>query len=190
MENYYVIVTKMKRYYETKIEIPEGCNISIENFLIKVTGPKGEVFRTVKNKLLHSEIVDNKVILFAIDSTKRHKKIILTFVAHVKNLFKGVTEGHIYKLKICSGHFPISVAVKGDIVEVKNFIGEAKPRLLKLKPNVTVKINAPEIVVEGINKELTSQTAASIEQMTRRPGFDKRIFQDGIYITEKDGKKI
>ena len=53
-----------------------------------------------------------------------------------------------------------------------------------------MKINAPEIVVEGINKELTSQTAASIEQMTRRPGFDKRIFQDGIYITEKDGKKI
>ena len=180
----------MKKYFETEIEIPEGCRISIENLQIKVTGPKGEVVRDIKNKLLHSDITDKKIVLYAIDSTKRHKKIITTFVAHIKNLLKGVIEGHVYKLKICSGHFPMTVAVKGDIVEVKNFIGESKLRVLKLKPDVNVKINAPEIVVEGINKEIVSQVAASIEQLTRRPGFDRRIFQDGIYITEKDGKKI
>ena len=46
------------------------------------------------------------------------------------------------------------------------------------------------IEVEGTDKELTSQQAASIEQLTRRPGYDKRVFQDGIYIIEKDGKRI
>jgi large subunit ribosomal protein L6 len=44
--------------------------------------------------------------------------------------------------------------------------------------------------VEGIDKELTSQTAALIEKLTRRPGFDKRIFQDGIFMIEKDGKPL
>ncbi len=180
----------MKRYYETKIEIPDECKISIENMQINIVGPKGEVVKDVRNKLLYSEITDKQVILFSLESTKRHKKIVMTFVAHVKNLFKGVTEGHTYKLKICSGHFPMTVAVKGEILEVKNFIGEAKPRRLRLKPGVKVKINAPEIIVEGINKEIVSQVAASIEQATRRPGFDRRVFQDGIYITEKDGKKI
>ena len=37
---------------------------------------------------------------------------------------------------------------------------------------------------------LAGQTAADIEQMTRRPSFYTRIFQDGIYITIKDGKEI
>jgi large subunit ribosomal protein L6 len=179
-----------QRYFEECIEIPEGCEIKIVNRLITIKGPKGEVTRDVKNKLLQSEIKDGKVCLFANKPSKNHKKIILTFNAHINNLFKGVTEGHVYKLKICSGHFPMSVAVKGNIFEIKNFIGESKPRLLKLKEGVTVKVNNPEIVVEGINKEVVAQTAASIESLTRRPNFDRRIFQDGIYITKKDGKKI
>ncbi len=195
MENYYAIVIKLnkmvdKRYFETKIELPESCQIEIVGRIIKVTGLKGTVEKDVKNKLLKNEIKDKEVIFYAEKSTKNHKKIILTFVAHLKNMIKGATEGHVYKLKVCSGHFPMTAAVKGDIFELKNFIGEAKPRKLKIKPDVTVKVNGAEIVVEGIDKEKTGQMAASIENLTKRPGFDKRIFQDGIYITNKDGKDL
>jgi predicted PurR-regulated permease PerM len=83
---------------------------------------------------------------------------------------------------------PMTAAVKGNMFEVKNLFGESKPRLLKLIPDVTVKVNATEITVEGIDKEKVGQTAASIESLTKRPNFDKRIFQDGIYIVSKDGK--
>jgi len=179
-----------KRYFETKIEIPESCQIEIVGRIIKITGPKGTVEKDVKNKLLKNEIKDNEIIFYAEKATKNHKKIILTFVAHLKNMIKGATEGHVYKLKICSGHFPMSAAVKGDFFELKNFIGESKPRKLKINPEVTIKLNAMDITVEGIDKEKTGQMAASIEAMTKRSGFDKRRFQDGIYIINKDGKEL
>ena len=53
-----------------------------------------------------------------------------------------------------------------------------------------LKVNKEEIVVSGIDKEKVSQAAASIETLTRRQGFDRRRFQDGIYIISKDGKKL
>ncbi len=180
----------MARYYETTIEIPEGCQITIKDRHITVTGPKGVVEKEIKNKIVMNEIKDNTLIFYSEISKVTGKKLVLTFVAHIKNMIKGATEGHIYKLKVCSGHFPMSVAIKGDILEIKNFIGEAKPRKLKLIAGVKVKIDGAEITVEDIDKEKAGQTAASIEKLTRRPGFDRRIFQDGIYITEKDGKKI
>ncbi len=178
------------KYFETTIEIPEKCSVDIKNRLITVKGPKGEVTKEIKTKLLRFENNNNKITIFSTQNRKESKKLVSTFVAIIKNMLKGVTEGHVYKLKICSGHFPMSVSVKNNVLEIKNFIGESKPRTLKLNENVTVKVNGQEITVEGINKELVGQTAASIEQKTRRPNFDRRIFQDGIYIIEKDGKKI
>jgi large subunit ribosomal protein L6 len=105
-------------------------------------------------------------------------------------MIKGVQEGFTYKLKICSGHFPMSVALKGNTFEIKNFIGEKVPRTLKIKQGADVKIEGDQITVHATDKELAGTTAGAIEKLTRRPGFDKRIFQDGIYITEKDGKKL
>jgi ribosomal protein L6P/L9E len=32
-----------------------------------------------------------------------------------------------------------------------------------------------------------SQVSADIENLVRRTDYDRRVFQDGIYITEKDG---
>jgi large subunit ribosomal protein L6 len=193
VENLFVIVTriKMERYFVREIEIPEGCTIEVNNRIIKVTGAKGTVERDIKNKLLKHDIQKDKIVLFGEKGTKPYKKIVLTFVAHINNMFKGVVKGHVYKLKVCSGHFPMTAAIKGDTFELKNFIGEAKPRKLKLNlDSVSVKVNGTDIVVEGIDKEKTAQTAASIESLTKRPGFDKRIFQDGIYIINKDGKAI
>jgi large subunit ribosomal protein L6 len=84
----------------------------------------------------------------------------------------------------------MSVSVADNFLIIKNFLGEKIPRKVKLKPGVTVKVEGNIVVVEGADKEITGQVAADIEQTTRRPGFDKRIFQDGIYIIDKSGKKI
>ncbi len=105
-------------------------------------------------------------------------------------MLRGVTEGHTYKLKVCSGHFPMSVSVKEGVLEVKNFIGEKVPRRLMIKDGVTVTAEGDVIVVTGHDKERVGNQAAAIEQLMRRPGFDRRIFQDGIYLTEKDGKEV
>ena len=53
-----------------------------------------------------------------------------------------------------------------------------------------MKVEGELIHVAGTNKEIAGQVSADIEQLTRRPGYDTRIFQDGIWITSKDGKEM
>jgi large subunit ribosomal protein L6 len=181
----------MKEKTELKIEIPEGAEIKIDDSLVTVKGQKGEISRRLVSRKVKLKLEGKEVVIFSKAlSTKREKAVAGTFRAHIKNMIKGVTEGHVYKLKICSGHFPMNIEVKNDEFIVKNFLGESIPRVLKLKKGIDVKIEGKDIILESTDKELAGQTASSIEELTKRPGFDKRIFQDGIYIYYKDGKEI
>lgn len=180
----------MKGIFEDSVDIQEGCQVSYENKIITIKGEKGEVSRRLFDPLISLKIVDNKIVLSTKNLTKNKKKVLNTFKAHIINIFNGVKRGHVYKLKICSGHFPMTVGVNDKTFEIKNFIGEKVPRRAQIIEGTDVKVDGTEIVVESINKEKAGQMAATIEQMTRRPGFDKRIFQDGIYLIEKDGKLI
>ncbi|GIU69291.1 MAG: 50S ribosomal protein L6 [Candidatus Woesearchaeota archaeon] len=175
---------------EYRVSIPEKVTVKLDNGLVSVKGPKGEVQRKFVFKKISMKLEGNFIVFNVIKPTKREKAAIFTTEAHLKNMFKGVLEGSVYKLKICSGHFPMKVTLKGSVLEVKNFMGETVPRTLTIKPGVTVEIKEPEIIVTSPNKELAAQTAASIEQICRRADFDKRIFQDGIYITVKDGVEL
>lgn len=175
---------------QENVDIPSGVTVSVTGNAVTVKGPKGEVVRQLSSKRIAVAVREGKVVLEAPLATKREKTLLYTYRAHVLNMIKGVTQGHEYKLRICSGHFPMNVSLKGDYFEIRNFIGEVVPRRLVIKKGVDVKIDGDRIVVTGIDKELVAQTAASIEALTRRPGFDSRIFQDGIYITEKDGKQL
>ncbi|MEE9490489.1 MAG: 50S ribosomal protein L6, partial [Thermoplasmata archaeon] len=41
------------------------------------------------------------------------------------------------------------------------------------------------VILKGNNKEDVGQSAANIEQATKIRGLDPRVFQDGVYVTEK-----
>jgi len=180
----------MKSDIMQEINIPEGIEISKEGHLIKVKGPKGEVSKKLAGPRIEIITERNLVKIISKKASKREKKLIYTFKAHINNMIKGVTEPFVYKLKICPGHFPMNVSIDKDIFTVKNFFGEKTPRKLKIKPDVKVKIDGKDVYVEGIDKELTAQTAASIEMLTKIKNRDRRIFQDGIYIVSKAGKEI
>jgi len=175
----------MKIDITKKIEIPEGITLNIEKDMINVKGPKGENSRKIFHPRVSITKKDNDLILESKKASKREKKTLNTLRSHIRNLIKGVEEGYEYKLKICSGHFPMNVSVKDKEVIVKNFFGEKIPRKAKIIENVNVKIEGEIINVSGVDKENVSQTASNIELSTRRTKFDKRIFQDGIWITKK-----
>ena len=84
----------------------------------------------------------------------------------------------------------MNVGISNKKFAVKNFLGEKTPRELNIKEEVNIKIEGEIIIVEGIDKEKVSQTAANIEKLTFIKQKDRRIFQDGIYIINKDGKDI
>lgn len=183
-------MVNQKSTYEESASIPDKVTVHLENGVLAVKGPKGEVRRAIANPKISFTVNNQKFVATAPRATQREVTYIRTYLAHLKNMCKGVLHGHVYKLRICSGHFPMNVSVQKGQFMVKNLFGEKIPRTLKIVEGVLVKVEGTDVIVEGVNKETASQTAASIEQLTRRTGFDRRIFQDGIYIYSKDGKEI
>lgn len=180
----------MKQDLRVEVSIPEGVTVTVESGLITAKGPKGETSRNLEYPGMLLSQAGGNVVIEAKQATKREKRMLGTFQSHVKNVLKGAAEGYVYELKICSGHFPMSVEVLGKEVAIKNFLGENFPRKVPIKDGVTVKVEGDKIVVESTSKELAGQMAASIEQATVVKGRDVRIFQDGCYITNKGGKVI
>lgn len=175
----------MKLEIIEKLKVPEGVTVSIENNLIKANGPKGENIRKIFHPKIKIERKDDLIILNAKKATKKEKTILNTLKAHIRNLIQGVNEGYEYELKICSGHFPMNVSVQGNELIIKNFFGEKKPRKTKIPNGANVKIDGDIVKVSGIDIDVVSQTASKIELTTRRTGFDRRIYQDGIWMIKK-----
>ncbi len=181
----------MPKNPEKKISIPENVNIDIEGRTIRIRGPAGENSLTIKNIAVGLKKDEKSLILFAKGNfTKKEKRVINANASHIRNMIKGSLEPYTYKLRICSGHFPMSVSVEKNRVVIKNFLGEKVPRTAKIVDNSDVKINGDQIFVTCVNKETAGQTAANIEQSTRITNKDRRVFQDGIYIIEKGGKPV
>jgi len=174
----------------TEVEIPEGVEVVKEAHDLVVRGKLGELRRTFLHPHIKVEVKDDKVVFSSDRDTRKEKRMMNTFAAHLRNMIKGVTKGYVYKLKIVFTHFPISVKKQGNLLLIENLFGEKKPRKAKILEGVEVEVEGDEIVVKGIDKEKVGQTAANIEQATRRPGYDKRVFQDGIYIFQKDEKVL
>lgn len=170
-----------------KIELPESVEAVLDNQSVVLKGPKGEDSEKIPRKIF-VKAEGNTIVISAVNATKREKKLIGTVRANLKNMIKGVSVGHAYKMKICSGHFPMNVSVSGSELVIKNFFGEKVPRKLKIPEKVSVKVQGDEITIESHSKRLAGQTAASIEAITSRSDYDRRVFQDGIYIISKDGK--
>ena len=180
----------MKENIKETVKIIEGVDIKLDRGLFEITGSRGTVKRRFAGKNIDIMLDNNNIILESKKATKREKKLIKTFKSHLKNMMRGVIDGFVYKLKICASHFPMNVSISDQELIVKNFLGEKVPRTLKIQKETTIKIDGQEIVVEGNNKELVGQQAASIEQLCRITNKDKRIFQDGIFIINKSGKEI
>ena len=162
----------------------------MEGNAITVSGPKGEVRRVFQGGSIKLSVTPTSVHLTSAKNRKREKKTAGTITAHVKNMIKGASEGHRYVLKICSGHFPMNVTATQTTFTIKNFLGEKVPRTLTIKPGAKVTVDGQNVVVESTSKDVAGQVAADIEQLTRITNRDPRVFQDGIYITNKDGKEI
>ncbi len=168
-----------------EVEIPEGVQVSYENHVLRVKGPKGEISREFMHDRIEMRIEDNKVVIYCALPKKKDYALAGTWKAHVNNMFKGVTEGFEYHLKILYAHFPMKVSVKGDKVVIENFLGERAPRYAKIFGDAKVEVKGDMVIVKSVNKEHAGQTAANIEKATRIKDRDPRVFQDGIYIVKK-----
>lgn len=168
------------------IEVPNNVKVEIEGKKVKVSGPKGSIERDFSySHNIFIKLENDKIVLETFFANSRRKALLYTIASHIKNMIIGVTEGWRYKLKIITSHFPATVKVSGNNILIENFLGERSPRKTRIAEGVRVRVDGKDIIVEGIDIERVSQTAASIERTTRIKDKDRRVFVDGIYIYEK-----
>jgi large subunit ribosomal protein L6 len=181
----------MKKNLISEIELSEGITANIEGNELTLKKENNEIKQQL-NKTIDIKVHGNKIILEAKKITKREKKILGTFEAHIKNMIKGLNERFKYRLQVVAVHFPITASIdkeKNEFV-VKNFLGEKIERRMKIIPGVEVKIEKDIIEISSINRSSAGQFAANIEKGTHIRKKDRRIFQDGIYIIEKPGRSF
>ena len=185
-----LIFTKMKKILFEEIEIPSGVEVKIEKNKIEIKGKEGTVKKSFDLNGVEMKIEGKKIIIGSARTTRSEKKMIYTIVAHINNMIKGVQEGYQYTMKMCFNHFPMTVDLSAKQAIIKNFLGEKIARKAKIVEGVTVKINKDIVTITSVNKEAAGQTAANFETATKIRNRDRRVFQDGIFITNKCGKQI
>ncbi|MFX0141330.1 MAG: 50S ribosomal protein L6 [Candidatus Hodarchaeota archaeon] len=170
------------------IEIPQEVQLTLDNKVVKVSGPKGEITRNFSHaRSVEFSKDDNKITFIINNPRKKTKAIISTIKSHIENMIKGVTSGpYVVKMKIVYAHFPITVKVEEGKIFIENFLGERSPRVARIfGENTTVEVEQDDVIVKSINIEEAGQTAANIQKVTKIKDKDPRTFQDGIFKYQK-----
>ncbi len=180
----------MKKELSQVIEIPEGIEVDIQGNSVIVKGKEGVNERKFSLANLNLEKKGNEIIIGNKKSSKKEKRRMNTIAAHIRNMMAGTKVKFEYKLKVCFSHFPITVEVKGNEALIKNFLGERTPRKAKILKGAEVKVEKENITITSTDVEIAGQTAANFETATKIVKRDRRVFQDGIFITSKAGEEI
>jgi large subunit ribosomal protein L6 len=172
---------------KSELVVPEGVKVQVERGVVTVSAGEKMLSKKLDHPAVEMVVEGSKMILKCDYDSRKAKRLINTYVSHLKNLFSGLEQDFVYRLKVCSSHFPMDVSVSGDEVVIKNFLGERKSRRAKIVRKSEVEINGDVITITAPDKEAAGQTAANIENATRTRKKDRRRFQDGIYMMTKAG---
>ncbi len=170
------------------LEIPEDVSVSQDHLDLTVDGPQGTVTRRLWYPDIDVTVTDDGVAVESDEDDAETMSTIGTFESHIENMFHGVAEGWEYEMEVFYSHFPMQVTVEGDEVVIENFLGEKAARRTTVHGETDVSVDGEELTVTGPDIEAVGQTAADIEQLTRINDKDVRVFQDGVYITQKPAR--
>jgi large subunit ribosomal protein L6 len=171
-----------------EVAIPDEVTATVDRLDLTVEGPNGSVTRRLWYPDVSVSVEDDAVVIESDADDARTNATVGTFESHVKNMLHGATEGWEYEMEVFYSHFPMQVSVQGEEVVIENFLGEKSPRRTEIRGDTEVDVDGEQLTLRGPDKEAVGQTAADIEQLTRVKDKDTRIFQDGVYITQKPSK--
>ena len=175
---------------EERLEIPREVEADIDRFDLTVSGPNGTVTRRLWYPNVVVDVEDDEIVLESDAEDAKTTATVGTFASHVRNAIHGVLDGWTYEMEVFYSHFPMQVRAEDGDVVIQNFLGEKAPRRTRVHGDTVVEIDDERVTLSGPNKEDVGQTAADIEQLTRVSGKDTRVFQDGVYITEKPTREV
>ena len=177
----------MSRIGKKEISIPSGVEVKLQDSVLSVKGPKGELRMRVHD-LVDIKIEGDKAQVNPKDDSKFANALWGTFASHLQNMIIGVTEGYSKKLLVEGVGY--RVEQKGNKIELK--VGFSHPVEVDVPEGLSAEVDAKEnsITVSGIDKQKVGQFAADIRKIKKpEPYKGKGIRFEGEHILRKEGKR-
>lgn len=176
----------MSKIGKKLIEVPSGVTIAVEDGLVKVKGPKGELGYKIPRELKVT-LSENKIAVLPISKSKKTPALWGTIRAVIANMISGVTSGFEKKLEIEGIGF--KAQTQGDDLVLN--LGFSHQVIFKVPGGIKIGVEKNVITINGISKELVGQTAANIRDLKKpEPYKGKGIRYAGEVIKRKVGKKV
>ena len=176
----------MSRIGKKPIEIPKGIEVKIEEDLVKIKGPKGELSRKIRPEI-KVEIKNEKILVSPQIETKKTKAFWGLTRTLLANNIKGVIEGYEKKLQIEGLGYKAEIEGENLILRV----GFSHPVEIKAHSGIKLSVDKNIITIFGIDKELVGQVAAKIRKVKPPEHYKgKGIRYLGEIVKIKPGKKV
>ena len=176
----------MSRIGKKPILIPPGVDVKIEDNLVVVKGPKGELSQKIRPEI-KVEIKEGKIFVSPRIETKKTQAFWGLTRTLLANNIKGVVEGYEKKLQI------EGLGYKAEIEGENLILRVGFSHLVKFEPPQGIKLVVDKniITVSGASKELVGQVAAKIRKIRPpEPYKGKGIRYLGEVVKIKPGKKV
>ena len=176
----------MSRIGNRELTIPEKVNVEINEQVITVKGPKGELSLNI-DKNLEVSVNENKLTVKSLNDLKRTNEMQGTLNANINNMIKGVSEGYTKNLEIVGVGYRFNV--KGRTLQIQD--GKSHLDIMEVPTGLEVKaVSNTEIEISGIDKCKVGQFAAEVRaNRPPEPYKGKGIKYTDEYIRRKEGKK-
>lgn len=174
----------MSRIGNRILTIPAGVTVTVDNDMVTVKGPKGELSTSV-NRNITVEVNDSSVKI-----TRRNdnfKDIHGTTNANISNMIIGVSTGFEKKLESIGVGYRF--AIKGNELVVT--AGYSHPVNVEVPKGITIECPSnTELFIRGIDKQAVGQFAADVRSIREpEPYKGKGIRYADEHIIRKEGKK-
>jgi large subunit ribosomal protein L6 len=175
----------MSRVGKAPIELPAGVEVTVDDDVVSVKGPKGDLSETLDPRISTS-VDDGVVTLTRVDDERETRALHGLSRALVNNMVIGVTEG--YQKELTAVGVGYRAALKGKTLELQ--VGFSHPVLVEAPDGIEFEVPEPtKIFVRGIDKQLVGQVAANVRAARPpEPYKGKGIRYVDEHVRRKAGK--
>lgn len=179
---------KMSRVGRKSIEIPIGVKVNMTGSQLVVTGPKGELRRSIP-ELLKVSTNGKEILVSRLGESRLHRSFHGLTRTLVANMVEGVASGFEKKLEVHGVGYRAEVKDGGIVLR----IGFSHPVTFSLPEGVDAEAKREgqitRIRLMGINKEILTDAAARLRAIfVPEPYKGKGIRYEGEVVRRKAGK--
>ena len=176
----------MSRIGKLPVPVPAGVEVSVDDALVTVKGPKGTLSHAVAAPITVAT-GDGSIEVSRPDDERRSKSLHGLTRTLINNMVVGVTEGYEKKLEIVGVGY--RVLSKGP-TQLEFQLGYSHPITFEAPEGITFTVDGPtRLGVQGIDKQLVGEVAANIRKLRKpEPYKGKGVRYAGEHVRRKVGK--